>query len=85
MKLSDLFTQLFKASEFGEVNSLATYTGQTPPFVYGLLATDRKDSMEKMDIVFDALTPDVSAAELVAALELIKTVRLQQIEREQFI
>ena len=85
MKLSDLFKQLFAASEFTSPNSLATYTGQTHPFVAGLLSEERKDSMEKMDVVFDALTPDVTADELIAALELIKIVRRQQIQREQFI
>lgn len=85
MKLSDLLNDLFKASEFTSANSLAKHTNQTQPFVSGLLSSEKKESMEKMDIVFEALTEGVSTDEFLAALELISTVRKQLIAKEQFI
>lgn len=75
MKLSDLFIKLYESSAFTSVNALATRTGQTQPFVAGLLATDLKDSMTKMDAVFDELTAGVEPEELLKALELVKALR----------
>lgn len=85
MKLSNLLITLFNASEFTSANSLATYTGQTQPFVSGLLSPDKKESMEKMDVVFHALTEDVTVDEFMAALELVTTVRRNIIEKDQIL
>lgn len=84
MKLSDLLSDLFKASEFTSANSLAKYTNQTQPFVSGLLS-EKKESMEKMDVVFEALTEGVTTDEFLAALQLVSTVRRQMIAKEQFL
>lgn len=85
MKLSALLKKLFNASEFTSANSLAKYTNQTQPFVSGLLSEEKKDSMQKMDIVFAALTEGISTEEFLAALELVSTVRKMLIEKEQFL
>jgi len=80
--LSNLITKLFKASEFAPfADSLAKHTGQTQPFTAAFLK-GTKAAREKEDLLFDALTNDISADELLTAIELIKTVRAQQIERE---
>ena len=84
MKLSKLIRALFDASEFTNANSLAQHTGQTQPFVSAMLSGE-KDSAAKMDVVFEALTEGVTVKEMVAALELITTVRKMQIEREQIL
>lgn len=85
MKLSTLLQSLFTASEFTSPNSLAVATGQTQPFVAGLLSPEKKDSMEKMDRVFDALTKDVTPDEMLAALELIRAVKRNMIAQEQIL
>lgn len=75
MKLSDLLKELYNTSQFTSVNALATRTGQTQPFVAGLLAEERKDGMSKMDAVFHELTRDVEPDELIKALALIRALR----------
>lgn len=75
MKLSELLKETYKASNFKSVNALATRTGQTQPFVAGLLADERKDGMIKMDAVFDELTRDVEPEELIKALALVRALR----------
>lgn len=85
MKLSGLLIQLFNASEFTSANSLAKYTNQTQPFVSGLLSEVKKEGMEKMDVVFEALTEGITTNEFLAALELVSTVRKMLIEKEQIL
>jgi hypothetical protein len=84
MKLTDLITQLFKSSEFDFSNSLANHTGQTQPFTDAFLKGS-KGAREKEDILFHALTSDISVEELLSAIDLIRKVRHTQIERGQFI
>lgn len=84
MTLSDLIAKLFEYSEFTSCNSLANYTEQTQPFTDAFI-NGTKAAREKEDLLFDALTNDISADEFVSAIELIKTVRRNQIDREQFL
>lgn len=74
MKLSELIQQLFEDSEFTSPNSLANYTGQTQPFVSRFI-TGNTEAMEKMDAVFEALTPGLTADELTKAIALVKAAR----------
>lgn len=85
MKLSCLLKSLYNASEFTSANSLAKYTNQTHPFVSGLLSEEKKESMGKMDAVFEALTEGISTDDFMAALKLVSTVRKQLIEKEQIL
>lgn len=85
MKMSKLIIELYNASEFTSANSLAKYTNQTQPFVAGLLSEEKKESMEKMDVVFSALTEGTTEEEFLAALELVTTVRKLLIEKKQIL
>ena len=84
MHLSDVINELFKASEFTSSNSLASTTQQTQPFTDAFLK-GTKAAREKEDILFHALTKDISVKELLSAIDLIRKVRESQIEREQFL
>lgn len=84
MNLSVLIDRLFKQSEFTSVGSLAVHTKQTQPFVDAFV-NGTKTAREKEDILFEELTKGITAEEIVAAIELIKVVRLNEIERNQFL
>ncbi len=85
MKLSTLIDKLFKSSEFApHADTLAKHTGQTQPFTSAFLKGN-KVAREKEDVLFDALTKGITADELIAAIELVKAVKLNQIEKEQFV
>ncbi|WP_291866626.1 hypothetical protein [Maribacter sp.] len=84
MKLSNLIRELFNKSEFTSPGSLAVHTNQTHPFVDAFI-NGSKASREKEDLLFEELTKGITADELLAAIELIKVVRLNEIERNQFL
>ena len=84
MKLSTLIKELFDASEFTSPNSLASATDQTQPFTDAFI-NSTKASREKEDALFEALTPGVSVDEVLAAIELIKSIKANMIEAEQFL
>lgn len=84
MRLSDLIKELLNRSEFTSINSLAEYTGQTQPFTDAFV-NSTKAAREKEDLIFDALTNDISVEELLHAIDLIKSIRAKEIEREQII
>lgn len=84
MELSELIKKLYQQSEFTSVNSLAEYTNNTQPFTDAFV-NSTKSARTKEDNIFDALTNDISADELIAAIELIKQVRLKAIEKEQML
>ena len=84
MKLTDLLKLLLHWSDFENPNTLANYTSQTQPLVSAFIYGTKK-TREKEDAIFDALTNDISAEELLSAIELIKTVRQGIIERDQFL
>lgn len=84
MKLSKLIKYLFDASEFTTPNSLASTTNQTQPFTDAFI-NSTKASREKEDALFHALTSDVSVDEVLAAIELIRSIRANQIEADQFL
>ena len=84
MTLTNLVKILFADSRFTSINELAVNTRQTFPFVAAFLSGE-KESAKKADIVFDALTKDISAEELLAAIKLIRIVRIKQTEKEQML
>ena len=84
MKLSTLIKELYWQSEFTSVNSLAETTANTQPFTDSFI-NSTKVARKKEDQLFDSLTKDISVGELLSAIELIKQVRLNQIEKEQFL
>lgn len=73
MKFTELIQILYKASEFKTPNSLARASGQTRPFTFRLLQGTK--TMHKIDSIFEALSPDITAAELISAIEFLRKIK----------
>lgn len=83
MKLSDLLKRLYEESEFTSVGSLSDTIGIGKGFIDRAFAG--KNTMEKLDLLFDELTNDLEVEDFILMKELILRVRLREIEREQIL
>lgn len=83
MKLSDLLKRLYEESEFTSVGSLSDTTGVGKGFIDRAFAG--KNTLEKLDLLFDELTQDLEVEDFILVKELIRRVRLRDIEREQIL
>ena len=83
MKLSDLLKRLYEESEFTSVGSLSDKTGIGKGFIDRAFAG--KNTLEKLDLLFDELTNDLVVEDFILVKELIRRVRLREIEREQIL
>lgn len=83
MKLSDLLKALYEASEFTSVPSLAENTGIAKSFIersfYGI------NTMEKLDVLFEALTGDMDREELMLAIEMVNQIKSQLKIKDQIL
>ncbi|QDP50423.1 MAG: hypothetical protein Unbinned5350contig1001_38 [Prokaryotic dsDNA virus sp.] len=83
MKVSDILNKLIEESDFEGTKSLSEYTGVNKGFIDR--ARTGKNTLEKLDIVFEALTKDLTAEDFMLVRQLIRNIRLREIEREQIL
>jgi hypothetical protein len=83
MKLSDLLKRLYEESEFKSIVSLSDTTKIGKGFIDRAFAG--KNTMEKLDLLFDELTQDLEVEDFLLVKDLIRRVRLRKIEREQIL
>lgn len=84
MNLTDLINAFYEKSEFTNPSELANYTKQTQPTTAAFLKGD-KQVRQKENVLFAAITSGISVAEIIAAIELIRSVKLAEIERQQIL
>jgi len=84
MTLTQLIQALYTRSEYTNPSALAANTDNTQPFAANFIEGS-KEARQKEDRIFAALTEGVTVDMVLAALDLIKEVRRQQIENDQFL
>lgn len=83
MKFSDLITKLIEDSDFTGTKSLSEYTGVNKGFIDRAKAG--QNTTEKLDFIFEELTKDLTVEDFMLVREIIRKVRLREIERKQFL
>lgn len=81
MKLSNLLKRLYEESEYESVSTLSDATQIGKGFIDRAFAG--KNTMEKLDVLFDELTSDLDAEDFLLTREIIKKVKLKEIEKTQ--
>lgn len=84
MTLSELITALYTRSEYTNPTSLAAATGNTQPFTANFIEGS-KAAREKENQLFEAITEGITAEMVIAAIDLIESIKKQQIENDQML
>ena len=75
MELSRLLKRLYEESEFTSVGSLSDTTGISKGFIDRAFAG--KNTMSKLDLLFDELTKNLEVEDFILVDELIRRVKLR--------
>ena len=81
MKFSDLITKLIEDSDFTGTKSLSEYTGVNKGLIDRTKAG--QNTTEKLDLIFEELTKDLTVEDFMLCRKLIRQVRLSEIEQNQ--
>lgn len=73
MKLSDLIKRLYEESSYNSIQELADKIGLSKSFIERAIAGT--NTMEKLDLLFDELTSDLSTNELIQSIKLIHSIK----------
>lgn len=83
MKFSELAKRLYEESEFTSISSLSDTLDLNKGFVDRCFAG--KNTTEKIDILFDELTKELTAEDFLLMKELITRIKQSKIEQEQIL
>lgn len=83
MKISGALKKIYQMSEYSSTKSLSEAAGVDKAFVDRAIAG--KYGTANLDKVFEVLMPDVSADDLILALQLIHQIKMNQITRDQIL
>lgn len=89
MKLSTLLKRLYEESEYTSTKHLAEFATEQLDKPVGKDFIDRnfsgKNTMEKLDVIFEELTKGLFVEDLLLAMKLIEQIKLNEIEQEQIL
>ena len=81
MKFSDLITKLIEDSDFTGTKSLSKHTGVNKGFIDRAKAG--QNTTEKLDLIFEELTKDLTVEDFMLCRQLIRQIKLSQIKLSQ--
>ena len=83
MKVSELLKKMYQQSELTSVSSFAKATGVDKGFIDRALAG--KNTVEKLDVLLEELTKDLTVDDLLLAIQLVRQVKMNQIAQDQIL